>query len=41
MTHRSTYFTDEEEQALESIAEKRDESFSGIVRDAVQEVYDL
>lgn len=41
MAHRSTYFTDREEQRLQELAEEQDESFSGLVRDAVQEVYEV
>jgi hypothetical protein len=41
MGQRSTYFTDSEEQALEQLADEQDESFSGLVRNAIQEQYDL
>jgi len=41
MGQRSTYYTDEEEQALEQLADEQDESFSGLVRDAIQEQYNL
>lgn len=41
MGQRSTYYTDEEEQALEQLADEEDESFSGLVREAIQEVYDV
>lgn len=36
MGHRSTYYTDEEEQAIEEIADEKDTSFSGVVRNAIQ-----
>jgi len=38
---RSTYYTDEEEQALEHLAERNEESFSGVVRKAINEYYDI
>lgn len=41
MGQRSTYYTDEEEQALEQLADEKDESFSGLVRNAIQEEYDI
>lgn len=41
MGQRSTYYTDNEEQALEQLADEQDDSFSGIVRKAIQEQYDL
>ena len=41
MGQRSTYYTDAEEQALDELAEEQDESFSGLVRKAIQEQYDL
>lgn len=41
MGQRSTYYTEAEEQALERLADERDESFSGLVRKAIQEKYDL
>ena len=41
MGQRSTYYTDEEEKAIEQIANERSESFSKIVRKAITEVYDL
>lgn len=41
MGQRSTYYTESEEQALDKLAEERGESFSGLVRQAIQEKYDL
>lgn len=41
MPQRSTYYTEEEEKVVEEEAERRDESFSKIVREAIQEKYDL
>lgn len=41
MAHRSTYFTDREEEQLQELADEQGDSFSGVVRDAVQEVYGL
>jgi len=41
MGQRSTYYTDAEEQALEQLAAERDESFSGIVRKAIHDQYEL
>jgi len=41
MGKRSTYFTDDEEQAIEQIAEKQDRSFSKVVRRAVKGYYEL
>lgn len=41
MGQRSTYYTEAEEQALEQLADERDESFSGLVRKAIQKQYDL
>lgn len=41
MGQRSTYFTDSEEQAIEQLADENDDSFSGIVRKALHEQYDL
>lgn len=38
---RSTYYTEREEQAIEHIADRNDDSFSGVVRAAVQETYDI
>ena len=41
MGQRSTYYTDEEEEALEQLADEQDKSFSGLVRDAIREKYEL
>lgn len=41
MGQRSTYFTDEEEEQIEQLAKEKDDSFSGVVRKAIQEQYDL
>lgn len=41
MGKRSTYFTDDEEQAIEQIAEEQDRSFSKVVRRAIKGYYDL
>lgn len=41
MPQRSTYYTEEEQQAVEQAAESRDESFSKIVREAIQEKFGL
>jgi len=38
---RSTYYTEQELQALEHLAEVNDDSFSGIVRKAIQQQYDI
>lgn len=41
MGQRSTYFTDDEEQQLEKLADEKNESFSGVVRKAIQDQYGL
>lgn len=41
MAHRSIYFSDREEERLQELADEQDESISGLVRDAVQGVYEL
>lgn len=41
MGQRSTYFTDSEEAQIEQLADEQDDSFSGIVRKAIQEHYEL
>lgn len=41
VAHRSTYYTSEEEEALEAIAENQDESFSGVVREAIRNYWGI
>jgi len=38
---KSTYYTETELDELEALAEERDDSFSGIVRQAIQEHYGI
>jgi len=37
--HRTTYYSEAEIEAIEALEEEHNESFSGVVREAVQEYY--
>jgi len=39
--NKNTYYTDDELTALEAIAENQDESFSGVVREAVRNYWGI
>lgn len=41
MPNRTTYYSDAEMERIEELADERDESFSGLVRAAIQEKYDI
>jgi len=39
--HKTTYYSETELAVLESLEEERDSSFSGVVREAIQEYYEI
>jgi len=39
--NRTTYYSNEEMRELERMAEEENQSFSKLVRDAINEVYDI
>jgi len=41
MPVKTTYYGSDEMKQLEELAEETDESFSGLVREAIQSYYDL
>ena len=40
MGHKTTYYTDDEEERIEQLADEKNVSFSKVVRNAIHEVYD-
>lgn len=41
MPHQTTYYSDDEKERVEEIADAQDKSFSKVVREAIQEQYDV